>query len=74
MLHPVQWCKPPCNTHPLAVATRRLLDQAPSWRFPAGVYLMSPMLHSLTRNVSEDSVIAMIVGLCIMHLFLHDYK
>jgi hypothetical protein len=41
---------------------------------PAGVYLMSPMLHSLTRNVSEDSVIAMIAGLCITHLFLHDYK
>jgi phosphatidylinositol glycan class C protein len=41
---------------------------------PAGVYLMSPMLHSLTRNISEDSVIAMIVGLCVLHLFLHDYK
>lgn len=40
----------------------------------AGVYLMSPMLHSLTRNISEDSVIAMIVGLCVTHLFLHDYK
>jgi hypothetical protein len=32
------------------------------------------MLHSLTRNVSEDSVIAMIAGLCTLHLFLHDYK
>lgn len=39
-----------------------------------GVYLLSPMLHSLTRNVSEDSVIAMIVGLCVTHLALHDYK
>lgn len=39
-----------------------------------GVYLMSPMLHTLTKNISEDSVIAMIVGLCITHLFLHDYK
>lgn len=44
----------------------------PTWN--TGVYLMSPMLHSLTRNVSEDSVIAMIVGLCVTHLFLHDYK
>lgn len=44
----------------------------PAW--DTGVYLMSPMLHSLTRNVSEDSVIAMIVGLCVTHLFLHDYK
>lgn len=40
----------------------------------AGVYLMSPMLHTLTKNVSEDSVIAMIVGLSVLHLFLHDYK
>uniref|UniRef100_A0A383WEY0 Phosphatidylinositol N-acetylglucosaminyltransferase subunit C n=1 Tax=Tetradesmus obliquus TaxID=3088 RepID=A0A383WEY0_TETOB len=39
-----------------------------------GVYLLSPMLHSLTRNVSEDSVIAMIVGLCVTHLALHDYN
>lgn len=48
----------------------------PCVQLPAapGVYLMSPMLHSLTRNISEDSVIAMIVGLCITHLFLYDYK
>lgn len=39
-----------------------------------GVYLMSPMLHSLTKNISEDSVIAMIVGLCALHLFLYDYR
>lgn len=46
---------------------------APRRRVP-GVYLMSPLLHSLTRNISEDSVIALITGLCIMHLALHDYK
>jgi hypothetical protein len=38
-----------------------------------GVYLMSPMLHSLTKNISEDSVIALIVGLYILHLFLYNY-
>eukprot|EP00879_Flechtneria_rotunda_P013359 GHRR01013949.1.p1 GENE.GHRR01013949.1~~GHRR01013949.1.p1 ORF type:complete len:178 (+),score=53.64 GHRR01013949.1:913-1446(+) len=35
---------------------------------------MSPLLHTLTNNISDDSVIAMIVGLCIIHLFLHDYN
>lgn len=39
-----------------------------------GVYLLSPLLHSLTRTISEDSVIAMTVGLLILHLYLHDYK
>ena len=40
----------------------------------AGVYLLSPLLHSLTRSISEDSIIAMAVGLLILHLYLHDYK
>jgi 4-amino-4-deoxy-L-arabinose transferase-like glycosyltransferase len=70
---------PPSCTCWLAVTTSKQLTGTPAWlslaaTVCAGVYLMSPMLHSLTRNVSEDSVIAMIVGLCITHLFLHDYK
>lgn len=40
----------------------------------AGVYLLSPLLHSLTRTISEDSIIAMTAGLLILHLYLHDYK
>jgi hypothetical protein len=50
------------------------LTAAPVAARRAGVFLMSPLLHSLTRNVSEDSVIAMIVGLCCTHLCLYDYK
>jgi hypothetical protein len=40
----------------------------------AGVLFLSPLLHSLTRTVSEDSVIALTVLLLMAHLFLHDYK
>lgn len=40
----------------------------------AGVYLLSPLLRTLTKTVSEDSVIAMTAGLLILHLYLHDYK
>eukprot|EP00877_Chromochloris_zofingiensis_P010970 jgi/Chrzof1/6126/Cz17g10210.t1 len=39
-----------------------------------GVYLLSPLLHSLTRTISEDSIIAMTTGLLILHLYLHDYN
>ncbi len=35
---------------------------------------MCPLLHSLTANISADSVIATTVGLCVLHLALHDYK
>ena len=40
----------------------------------SGVYFLSPLLHSLTRTISTDSVVAMTVGLLLLHLFLHDYK
>lgn len=40
----------------------------------AGVYLLAPLLRTLTKTVSEDSVIAMTAGLLILHLYLHDYK
>lgn len=39
-----------------------------------GVYLLSPLLRTLTKTVSEDSVIAMTAGLLILHLYLHDYN
>eukprot|EP00878_Enallax_costatus_P005691 GHUV01005968.1.p1 GENE.GHUV01005968.1~~GHUV01005968.1.p1 ORF type:complete len:398 (+),score=100.30 GHUV01005968.1:2189-3382(+) len=58
--------------HVLGGSLRRGVRQAAL--LSGGVYLMSPMLHTLTKNISEDSVIAMIVGLCILHLFLHDYN
>lgn len=35
---------------------------------------MCPLLHSLTANISADSVIATTAGLCVLHLALHDYK
>jgi hypothetical protein len=46
----------------------------PARSTPAGVYLLSPLLRTLTKTISEDSVIAMTVGLLIIHLYLHDYK
>ena len=39
-----------------------------------GVYCLSPLLHTLAKTVSEDSIIALAVMLNLMHLFLHDYK
>jgi phosphatidylinositol glycan class C protein len=38
------------------------------------VYLLSPLLHTLTRTISEDSVIALTVCSLLLHLALHDYK
>jgi hypothetical protein len=32
------------------------------------------MLRTLTKTVSEDSVVAMTAGLLVLHLYLHDYK
>jgi predicted phage gp36 major capsid-like protein len=63
------------NAAAAAAAVPLLLHAASARvRACAGVLLMSPLLRSLTRNISEDSVIAMIAGLCILHLFLYDYK
>ena len=39
-----------------------------------GVLCFSPLLHTLTKTVSEDSVIALTVLLLLLHLFRHDYK
>ncbi|MEW5299270.1 MAG: hypothetical protein WDW38_003365 [Sanguina aurantia] len=39
-----------------------------------GVYLLSPLLHTLTRTVSTDSVLAMTAVLLLTHLSLHDYN
>jgi hypothetical protein len=38
------------------------------------VYLLSPLLHSLMRSVSGDSVAALGTGLAAAHLALHDYR
>jgi phosphatidylinositol glycan class C protein len=40
----------------------------------AGVYLLSPLMHTLTRTISEDSIIALTVCALLAHLALHDYK
>lgn len=40
----------------------------------AGVYFMSPLLQTLTRSVSSDSIVALVCGLLVMHLYLHDYS
>jgi len=39
----------------------------------AGVYLLSPLLQTLTGTVSGDSVSAMVVASLLAHLYLHDY-
>jgi hypothetical protein len=38
-----------------------------------GVYVLSPLLQSLTSTVSSDSVTALVVACLLVHLFLHDY-
>ncbi len=39
-----------------------------------GVYFLSPLLHTLTRNISSDSVVALAAALLALHLYLYDYK
>ncbi|CAI9098270.1 OLC1v1034889C1 [Oldenlandia corymbosa var. corymbosa] len=41
--------------------------------FIAGLYLLSPIYHTLTRSISSDSIWALTTALIILHLFLHDY-
>ena len=38
-----------------------------------GVYVLSPLLQSLTSTVSSDSVTALVVACLLVHLLLHDY-
>lgn len=63
---------PPPHPSPLCAPQQRGVRQVVL--LTGGVYLLSPLLHSLTRTISEDSIIAMTVGLLILHLYLHDYK
>ena len=39
-----------------------------------GVYLLSPLLHTLMRTISEDTVIALTAFLLAGHLYLNDYS
>ncbi|XP_052184894.1 phosphatidylinositol N-acetylglucosaminyltransferase subunit C [Diospyros lotus] len=42
--------------------------------FIAGLYLLSPIYHTLTQSISSDSIWALTTTLIILHLFLHDYS
>ncbi|KAL6979475.1 hypothetical protein U1Q18_021137 [Sarracenia purpurea var. burkii] len=42
--------------------------------FIAGLYVLSPIYHTLTRSISSDSIWALTVSLITLHLFVHDYS
>lgn len=42
--------------------------------FITGLYVLSPIYHTLTRSISSDSIWALAASLVIVHLFLHDYS
>ncbi|KAI5667211.1 hypothetical protein M9H77_17064 [Catharanthus roseus] len=42
--------------------------------FITGLYLLSPIYHTLTRSISSDTIWALTASLIILHLFLHDYS
>ncbi|GFS44813.1 phosphatidylinositolglycan synthase family protein [Actinidia rufa] len=42
--------------------------------FITGLYVLSPIYHTLTRSISSDSIWALTASLIILHLFLHDYS
>ncbi|KAK9812775.1 hypothetical protein WJX72_003471 [[Myrmecia] bisecta] len=39
-----------------------------------GVYLMSPLLQTLTLSISSDTIVALSCCLLAIHLFFHDYN
>ncbi|XP_076890862.1 phosphatidylinositol N-acetylglucosaminyltransferase subunit C-like [Bidens hawaiensis] len=41
--------------------------------FTTGLYVLSPIYHTLTRSISSDSIWALTTSLVILHLFLHNY-
>ncbi|KAK9689980.1 hypothetical protein RND81_09G096000 [Saponaria officinalis] len=41
--------------------------------FITGLYVLSPIYHTLTRSISSDSIWALTAILILLHLFLHDY-
>nr|GMD75202.1 phosphatidylinositol N-acetylglucosaminyltransferase subunit C-like [Ipomoea batatas] len=42
--------------------------------FIIGLYMLSPIYHTLTWSISSDSIWALTVSLLIIHLFLHNYS
>ncbi|KAK4382355.1 Phosphatidylinositol N-acetylglucosaminyltransferase subunit C [Sesamum angolense] len=42
--------------------------------FITGLYVLSPIYHTLTRSISSDSIWALTASLVILHLFLHNYS
>lgn len=42
--------------------------------FITGLYILSPIYHTLTRSISSDSIWALTASLIVLHLFLHDYS
>ncbi|XP_057805280.1 phosphatidylinositol N-acetylglucosaminyltransferase subunit C [Salvia miltiorrhiza] len=42
--------------------------------FITGLYILSPIYHTLTRSISSDSIWALTAALVILHLFLHNYS
>ncbi|GJW09006.1 phosphatidylinositol N-acetylglucosaminyltransferase subunit C [Tanacetum coccineum] len=42
--------------------------------FTTGLYVLSPVYHTLTRSISSDSIWALTTSLVILHLFLHNYS
>ncbi|KAL8509494.1 hypothetical protein ACS0TY_016637 [Phlomoides rotata] len=42
--------------------------------FITGLYILSPIYHTLTRSISSDSIWALTASLIVLHLFLHNYS
>ncbi|KAH6830577.1 phosphatidylinositolglycan synthase family protein [Perilla frutescens var. hirtella] len=42
--------------------------------FITGLYILSPIYHTLTRSISSDSIWALTSSLVVLHLFLHNYS
>ncbi|KAI3466901.1 hypothetical protein Pfo_023564 [Paulownia fortunei] len=42
--------------------------------FITGLFVLSPIYHTLTRSISSDSIWALTASLVILHLFLHNYS
>ncbi|GJP43651.1 hypothetical protein CLOM_g3091 [Closterium sp. NIES-68] len=42
--------------------------------FVFGLYLLSPILHTLTQSISSDTVTSCTTLLFLLHLFFHDYN
>lgn len=38
-----------------------------------GVYLLSPLYSTLTKTISDDTIIAASTWLLLAHLYMHDY-